>query len=263
MPQVTFQTLQQRVETRVIDLPSAVLAEIPTLINDAIHWICGFHNFRVMLAETAFVTTAATHTLGQIPADWKEPRSVAYYVANAGWTKQIEWQPSREYMYRRWEANDPLQVGPPRDILLSEAESVDFPDPNNPDNDLTALYLQIWPFSDGRSDWPDGQYRVKVPYWRYLPDLAASTDHNWFSDWGDQFIIGYATWQAFLLDWDEARAAQWMEITLGPKFDGVNLAMLGGWARDLLNRDKSLGFAPGKVLVPRRDVNAEVRQWRT
>lgn len=264
MPTVTYSTIQTRVQTRVIDLPTAVLNEVPTLINDAIHFLCAGHNFRVMQAEFDLVTTnsTTTHVIGQIPSDWKEPREKAYYLSHIGWTKQLEWQPNREYTYRRWAPLDPNQIGPPRDILLGEAESADFPDPGNPDQDLSQLNIEIYPLSDNQSDWPDGQYRIKIPYWRYLLDLSAGTDHNWFSDWGDQFLIDYATYQAFLLDWDEARASVWKIETFGPSWDGVNYNTLGGSARRVINRDKSLGFAPGRVLVPRRDVNAPRDQWR-
>ena len=262
MPVITYATIQARVQSRVIDLPSAVLAEIPTLVNDAVHFLCGLHNFRVMQAEADYTTVSGFHVLGAIPADWKEPRGMAYYVSNVGWTKQVNWQPSREYTYRRYAPLDPNQKGPPVDIMLGEPESVDNPDVSNPDRDMSALNLEIYPYPDGLSDYGDGQYRIKVPYWAYLPDLASGGDHNWFTDWGDRYLVDMATADAFALDWDEQREQFWRVKALG-QWDGVNVPTLGGWARNLMNRDKSIGFAPGKVLVPRRDVMAARDQWRT
>jgi hypothetical protein len=262
MPTILYSTLQSRVQTRVIDLPTAVQAEIPTLINDAIHFLCAQHNFKVMEAQTSYITTAAAHIIGQIPSDWKEQRDNSYYISNVGWTKELAWQPSRLYINRRWAPADPNQIGPPRDIFLGESEIDTAPDPGNPDQDMSQLNIEIFPFPDGQSDWPDGQYRIRIPYWRYLPDLSAGTDHNWFTDWCDRFIVDYASADAFMLDWDEARAGLWMAKAVGPKWDGFTYNTLGGWARQAINRDSSFRFAPGKTLVPRRDVNAPRDQWR-
>jgi len=215
-----------------------------------------------MEAETAYTTTSAIHTIGQIPSDWKEQRDNAYYLSNIGWTKEILWQPDRLYVNRRWSPNDPNQLGPPRDLLLGEPASADHPDPSNPDVDRSNLNIEVYPFPDGQSDWGDGQYRIKVPYWRYLPDLSAGGDHNWFTDNAARFIIDHATADAFGLDWDEQREASWRVKALGPRWDGFTYNTLGGWARSAINLDSSLGYAPGKSLTPRRDVLAPRDQWR-
>ncbi len=264
MPVISYSTLQTRVQTRIIDLPAAVLAEVPTLINDGVRFLTNSHNFKVMRAEFDYLTTTPTpptHILGAIPADWKEPRENAYYVLNNGDTHELEWQPTRAYTYRRWGATDPNNIGPPRDLLLGESESADFPTTPNPDQDDTATNIEVFPYPDGTSDWPDGQYRIKVPYWRTLPDLSLAGDHNWFTDNADRFLVDFATFQGFLLDWDEQRAGIWQMQAMG-KFDGINYNTLGGWARSAINRDKSSTFAPGRVLVPRRDVLAQRDQFR-
>src|SRR5271166_775668 len=256
MPTITYTTIQSRVQTRLIDLPAAVLAEVPTLINDAIHFICANHNFKVMEGETgplvtttamvpatagtnADGTTAATHILAPIPSDFKELRGDAYYASFVGWTKDIFWEPNRSYTYRRWAPFDPNQIGPPRDLFLGEAQNAKIPPVPNPDQDMGFLNMEIYPFPDGLSDWSDGQYRIYVPYWRYLPELSASGDHNWFTDWGDSFLIDYASMRGFELDWDEQRATYWRAEALGPKWDGFTYSTLGGTCRNLINRDKS------------------------
>lgn len=262
---ISFSTLQTRVQTRVIDLPAAVLTEVPTLINDAIHFLSSVHNFQVMIAETAYVTTTPfplTHILGQIPSDWKEQRDNPYFLSNIGWTKEMLWQPDRLYVNRRWSPQDTNQIGPPRDLLLGEPVSADNPDPSNPDVDRSNLNIEVYPFPDGQSDWNDGQYRIKVPYWRFLPDLSAGADHNWFTDKCDRFIVDYAAADAFGLDWDEEREEVWRRKAVGPNWDGFTYNTLGGWARRAVNLDSSLGFAPGKMLVPRRDAMAPRDQWR-
>ncbi len=261
---ISFTTIQSRVQTRVIDLPSAVLSEVPTLINDAIHFLCAVHNFKVMESEVQFITSSSTtsHILGTIPADWKEQRNEPYYVSNVGWTKEMSWQPNRDLVYRRWAPFDPNQIGPPRDLLLGEASNALIPPITQPDQDMTVLNIEIYPFSDSQSDWPAGQYRINVPYWRYLPDLSAGSDHNWFTDQCDRFLVDFATADAFALDWDEQREGFWRSKAVGPKWDGFTYNTLGGWARQAINRDSSLKFAPGKTFAPRRDVNAPRDQWR-
>jgi len=261
---ISFTTLQNRVNTRVIDLPSAVSAEVPTLINDAIHFLCAAHNFKVMEAEFQLITSSSTtsHILGVIPTDWKEQRNEPYYVSNVGWTKEMMWQPNRDLVYRRWAPFDPNQIGPPRDLLLGEASNTTVPPVPQPDPDMGFLNIEVYPFSDGQSDYSGGQYRINIPYWRYLPDLSAGSDHNWFTDWCDRFIVDHATADAFALDWDEQRSDYWMKKAVGPNWDGFTYNTLGGWARQAVNRDSSIKAAPIKTLVPRRDVLAPRDQWR-
>jgi hypothetical protein len=262
MPTITYGAIQTRVQTRLIDLPPAVLAEIPTLINDAVRFLTNSHNFKVQRAEADFTTVASTHVLGPVPADWKEPRENPYHVLNVGTTRELVWQPIRAYMYRKWPATDPNSIGPPRDLLLSEAESADFPTTPSPDQTGMASNIEVFPLSDNTSDWPDGQYRIKVPYWRVLPDLVNTGDTNWFTDFADRYLVDFATYQGFLLDWDEQRAGIWQQQAMG-RFDGINYNTLGGWARSAINLDKSLLMAPGRTLTPRRDVMAQRDQFRT
>lgn len=265
----SFSTLQSRVQTRIIDLRAAVTAEIPTLINEAIDALQSIHNWRCMMAETQFITNSTAsnaHILGQIPIGWKEPRGNPYYVLQIGAVREIDWEPNRAFAYRQWDPFDPNSKGPPRIMLLGEATNSTVPDPKNPDVLNTSLNLEVFPYPDGLSDWttsPAGEYRVNVPYWGNVPDLVNGTDTNWFTENATSFIVDFATARGFMLDWDEQRASYWMQQAWGPKFDGANIATCGGWARVAFNRDKSMAYAPGKTLVPRRDVYAPKNQWRT
>jgi hypothetical protein len=67
----------------------------------------------------------------------------------------------------------------------------------------------IYPIPDGNSDYVDGEYRIKVPYWRYLPALVADGATNWFTENAEEYLVNKATAEAFALDWDENRMAIW------------------------------------------------------
>src|SRR5271155_4140872 len=176
----TFASMQARVLNWLIDTPSAVVAEVPTLITAGIAWLQAQHNFQVMQADALYVTpstpalgTAQTHVIGQIPADWKCKRGEPYYVEYIGDMIRMHWQAEREYMYRKWNPADVSQVGAPKDLLIGEAENALYPPVGgSPSNSMTGLNIETFPFPDGSSDWSDGNYRVHIPYFRYLPALV-------------------------------------------------------------------------------------------
>ena len=195
----TYQTLQDRVTRRVIDLPASVLAEVPTLVNEAIRALQDLHNFKVMEAETGQTeTTSGSHTLLTVPSDFKELRGTPYEVLNDGTTRDLLLASSREAALDVYPLADPNDVGEPKTILDAEPSDV-----------LGGRDFEVYPFPDAASDWPNGNYRIVIPYWKYLPDLADGTDANWFTNSGVEYIIHKATAEAFYLDWDEGRASVW------------------------------------------------------
>lgn len=257
-----FSVIQSRVRTRVIDLPSAVSAEVPTLINDAQSMLQAVHNWTVMRNEVSYITTVSNHTIGQVPVGWKEPRENPFYALQIGSTRELDYLPNKVYTFRMWDPTDPNSKGPPRNMLIGLPSQ----DPQTPDYTNTDMNLDVYPYPDGLSDWttaPVGEYRITVPYWGYLPALVNNTDINWFTENATRFLIDQATAWAFAMNWDEQRAAYWQVQAVGKNFDGQNAMTLGGWARIALNNDKGQAFAPGRVLVPRRDVYAPRDQWRT
>ena len=259
-----FQAIQQRVLTRLIDTPAAVTGEVPTLVAEAAQFLQDIHNFNVMKSEAQFTTNnnngSPTHVIGQIPSNWKEPRGSPYYVLQIGSTRELDWLPNRQFTYRQWDPTDPYSVGPPRNLLLGEP----IYDPATPDYLNADLNIEVYPYPDGLSDWttsPVGEYRIHIPYWAKLPTLSADGDDNWFTENATDFLIDFATSRGFELDWDETRAQYWRVRAMG-QYDGIQNTTLGGWARVAINKDKSMSFAPGRVLVPRRDVFAPRDQWR-
>lgn len=262
----TFTALTTRVTNNLIDTPAVVSGTVPTLLYAAQSFLMTRHNFLVMKAEKQYITPSQavtqTHVIGQIPTDWKGQRGDPYWIWNQGTTTEIVWQPSRVYQYREWDPTDPYSVGPPQNLLLGEAENDTMPDPDNPDPDAGALNIEVYPYPDGLSDWPDGNYRIRIPYWRYLPAIAGSASNYFTQDgiWAE-FCVAFATWKGFMMDWDEVRAAFWMSEAVG-RYDGNNDATMGGYAKQIINHDRGILGLPGRVLTPRRDVFAPVGQWR-
>lgn len=270
----SFLTIQQRVTRRIVDLPTAVSTEVPLLVNESIRTLMDLHNFWCMRAELQFNTNAAAtnaHVIGQIPQgtspwQWKEPRGNPYYVLGIGATREFGYASSRQQAYRSYDPFDPNSKGPPRMMLIGEPDNTTVADPSNPDVLSNNMNIEVYPYPDGQSDWttsPAGEYRVNVPYWAFLPDLSADGDTNWFTQNAERFIVDFATARGFMMNYDEQRANFWYQQAMGPKFDGSDITSLGGWARLVIRKDSSISYAPGRVLIPRRDVFAPTDQWRT
>ena len=196
----TFQTLQDRVTRRVIDLPASVTAEVPDLINKALRTLQEMHNFRVMGTEQKLLTTTvATHPLSAaVPANFKEHRGRPYLVKNDGSTLDLLLAANRNAVLDVFPLNDANDKGEPKLVLDPE-----------PTDDTGARTMEVWPFPDGLSDYSGGEYRVTIPYWRYVAALSGGTDENWFTSNAEWYLTFQATAEAFYLDWDEPRGQLW------------------------------------------------------
>lgn len=216
----TYLQLQDRVKRRVIDLPAAVTAEVPDLINEAMRELQDDHNFKVMEEETSVVTTTlATRALTTIPTDFKELRLRPYRLDDQlGQMEELGIAPNRNALLR-WFDNE--EDGFPQWLL-------------DPDRAAAGTgSFEVWPLPDGNSDYGDGEYRIVIPYWKYLPALSASGDTNWFTTAGPayRFLIFKATAEAFFLDWDENRGAVWEQKAAAEKAKAIKqdkMLALGG-----------------------------------
>ncbi len=217
----TFQTLQDRVSRRVVDLPAAVVTEVPDLVNKALTELQEHHDFKIMEATTAqLTTTAAARTLSAVvPTDMKGLRGRPYLVMFDGSTRDLLMAPHLAAALDAYTFDDADDKGEPRLIL----------DPH-PSDETGARTWEVWPYPDGLSDWSDGEYRIVVPYWKYLTALSAGADENWFTSNATWYLVFKATAEAFYLDWDEDRGQIWEtraqgELTKALKRD--KLARLG------------------------------------
>ncbi len=199
----TFAQIQTRVRTRLIDLPSATLAEVPTLVKEAHHELQSRHNFWVMQETVSANTDALVRNLVAVPSDYKENRLEPYYTEYTGKIVPMRFAKSTRELNGIFEADD---TGPPSRIIRGETTNV-----------AGASSFEVWPLSDTQSDWsdvPSGEYRITVPYWKYLPVLSADADEDWFTNnmMGEQFIIAQAVGHGFMINWDADKEAEWLAI---------------------------------------------------
>ncbi len=211
----TLATLRTRVQARLVDVTASIVTETDELINAAIREAEETYNFRIMEASTELVTTVATRRLPasstSIPTDWKESRAKPYLregeLGVLG-TKNIQWAPTIEEMVKLYSLDDPNDKGTPQFVF----------------EDFAADEFSAFPFPDGASQWTDGEYRVTIPYWKFLADLVDDGDTNWFTDNMTEYVRDMAVAKGFLLNWDEERAAGWLSLARagferGKKFD--------------------------------------------
>jgi hypothetical protein len=205
----TYAEIQTRVNRRVIDLPTQVVAEVPTLINEAIVDIQRDHNFKIMEAEFLGSTLVGTNTLGTIPSDFKEYRGQPYSNRNNGGTIKIRTTAKTQDLPPDIINSD---IGQPQVIIQG------------------ATTFSVYPTADGASDYSDGEYPIIIPYWKYLPVLVSDSDHNWFTDNAERFIVEWVAAQAFGLDWDEEHMA-------------ILLQKAEGERKKIINQDKRFRLA--------------------
>lgn len=92
-------------------------------------------------------------------------------------------------------------------------------------------------------------YTVYVPYWRYLTDLSANGDTNWFTTYGELYILYQATAHGFMADWAEDRASAEFSLALG-------------YRKGLIRRAANQSIAPINNLGAHSDVHQDREAWR-
>lgn len=191
----TYLELQTAVQRRVIDLPQAVRDEVPLIINRVIRNLQKAHNFYVMEGTQDYTTVLEQRTLGPLPADFKEFNGEPYSVEALGRLNYMTLAPTERDAIAYFGNDD---TGAPHALVRS-----------NPEDAAGAASLSVWPLPDGNSDYDDGEYRVRLPYWKFLPHLVANGETNWFTTNGEDYVIDKSTAEAFAIDWDENRMAIW------------------------------------------------------
>jgi hypothetical protein len=228
----TYSTLQTRVGHIVIDLPASVQAQIPTLINEAIREIQRAHNFRVNESTITAVTTLNTRILIAKPSNHLAWRDLPYIIDVDGRVRHLQWAPNKMAVARDFgltdggEADNAILDGMPVALLISE-----------PTDELGTENIEVYPLPDGGSLYSDGEYRIRIPYYKYLTALSSGGGQNWFTNNGEQAIAYKAAAMAFFLDWDEERATVWTQLATKE-------------LKDLVLLDKKARLSQVKELVP-------------
>jgi hypothetical protein len=222
---MTFLELQTEVAANIIDLPTVVSARVPTLITRAVTALQNRHNFKVMDTEVSFTTTLATRSIGSVPSAFKEWRLAPAFVDDdtGQWNRMVMAPDIRSI---RESGITELDDGYPVFLLQSDSSS-----------DAGAYTLSVYPLPDGESDYSDGEYRIKVPYRKYLTTLSSDSDTNWFTVNASEYLINYATSLGFAADWDEQRMGVWAQLAEN-KF------------REIVMKDKKERLAGVDTLVP-------------
>lgn len=188
----TFLDLKNEVLLLVIDTPTAVQQLVGTFVNRAIHELQRKYNFKIMEASASYTTTIATRSIGALPSDWKAPRGEPFVLRQLGPGYQLDWGTDPDSWVTEFGTDSSLDKGAPRLLVRNTSDELD-----------------IYPFPDGQSDYSGGEYRIRVPYWKYLPAFASDSDTNWFADNATQWIVYQAVSEAFYANEDENRAQTW------------------------------------------------------
>jgi hypothetical protein len=193
---MNFADLKTEVQTLVIDTPTAIQTLVGSFVNRAVKKLQVKHNYKVMEAEVSFTTDtglADPRILGARPTDWKMPRGNPYFIEDLGGFRELGWAPSKGEALARYGNDADFDYGAPAVIF---------------EDDLPQEFM-TFPFPDGLSDYSDGEYRITIPYWKYLGSLISDSDTNWFTDNAEQWIIYQATAEGFYANQDEERAQIW------------------------------------------------------
>jgi hypothetical protein len=232
----TFLEIKDRVEGAIIDLPTHVETSIPRLVNFAYRDLQRKHNFWIMRATQAYTTVLETRSLGSTPTDFKEFRDKPYFLMDDdGRVKTIETSPHALSSYGAIMDDD---TGFPMLIQRSDPTAI-----------TGTSNMLVFPLPDGLSDYSDGEYRVTVPYWKYLPELTVDGDTNWLTEEGEEYIFYRAVAQGFGLDWDEVHEAVWLQKA------ALEL-------QELIKADRRQKLSGVDTLVPHwRGVNSPKVRW--
>jgi hypothetical protein len=197
----TFLDIKTRVLRRLIDAPPAITAEIGELVNDALREVQDRFNFPWMRTTVSFTTAAGTHTLGATPTDLKCFRERPYWIENTQ-GRVHKFPPVRAKEPALNDATD-QQIGPPR-ALVQDVQAAA----------TGTSSLLVYPLSDSASDYTDGQYRIVVPYYKYLSEFSSDGDSNvaTLDRRLVRFMVDWATKLGHEMNWDAPKAEQWATL---------------------------------------------------
>jgi len=235
----TFGEIQTRVQQIIIDLPTAVTAQVPTLIRGSLRRLQRAHDFKVCEAlSSVYTTTLETRVLAAVPSNFHKFRGLPQLIDANGVVREMGIFPDRGAAEREFsslaggEATASDISGTPRFLLRSE-----------PTDELGATNFEVYPLPTDNSLYTDGNWRIRIPYWKFLTELSGNSDTNWFTINADDFLAWDAAADGFFLDWDEQRALIWKQNASAKFKEAVDL-------------DKKMRVSGLNVLVPSSDALA-------
>lgn len=232
----TFLQIQQRVQKIIIDLPTAVLAEVPTLINEAVRELQRRHDFKVCEAKTSvYTTTAQSEALAAVPSNWHKWRGSPFLIDVDGSTKDLGIANARADAEREWgsiaggEHSIASMVSCPKVLFIDE-----------PSDEAGTSQFCMRPIPDEMSLYANGNYRIQIPYWKFLTALSANGDTNWFTTNAEHAVSFLAAAEGFALDWDLNQSAVWAQKAANK-------------VKEVIDLDKRQRFSQTDTLVPNPD----------
>lgn len=231
-----FAALQSRVQEIIIDSPPAIVARAGDLVNEAMRTLQTLHGFKVGETQSSLYQTALdTRVLAAVPSDFMKFRGKPALIEQSGRVRELAVIADRNTAEREYgsaeggEADATTLRGRPKGILLSE-----------PDNN-GAMNFEVWPLPDELSLYTNGNYRIRIPYQRFLPALSGDSASNWFTENANEWLVYQAAAQGFLMDWDQSNAAVWTQ-------NASNVL------KTVILRDKYLRISMVETLVPHHGV---------
>lgn len=186
---MNFGEIKAKVRDYLVDLPAETSALVADWVNHALRVAQDRHNFRAMEAQADYVTVAGARKLADKPADWKEFRVLPWLEGPQGDTREIQWASSITDMMQGFGVSATHDVGAPRALLETPTE------------------IHVYPLPSGTSLWPDGEFRISVPYWRYFPSMTGAADESFFTGALGWFLVFHATAEGMVFNREEERAA--------------------------------------------------------
>jgi len=205
----TLNEITLKVNRRLIDTTAATTAESTILVNRALRMIQELRNFKIMEEQVEYTTVQAQQLLNALPSDFKSSRGAPWIHEWDGGTTLIEWGPSIEEMAKLFPLDDVTVTGQGKPVYVLWN--------NN--------QIEVYPYPDDKSNFAGGgDWRVVVPYWKFIPDLVNPSDTNWFTSNAEWFLVFQAVAESFYINWDEERARMWeeraaIEFKKAKKFD--------------------------------------------
>ncbi len=196
---MNFAQVQTNVENYLLDLPSETQALIPDWIERAVREAEEDFNFDHMQAEARIQTVAGVRELLNEPLRYKEGRGNPYLLTSDGDREPIQWAASFEDMLAQSpESSTDTTLGADKPaFILGRYDEYD-----------DDFELEVYPLPDGNSNWDNGEYRIRIPYWRYT-DGSSNNSTNWFTQNIPFYVIFKAAAFGFEFNRDERRAQYW------------------------------------------------------
>lgn len=167
-----------RVQGILIVATTAATARIPPEIRQAQRDLEDAHGFLAMEDEQELVTVedARSHANYAKAADWIRSRMDArpVRVDGTGAVQEIDWIISWGDRARLY-SDDPLDKGAPRHVYERLSDFLLFPYPD-------AL-------APGGALFADGNWRVRIPYFKRLATLTSPAQTNWFSENAEEYLV--------------------------------------------------------------------------